>query len=196
MLDGPIRDRVAERRELTRREIIDAAWEVAGEVGLASLTLRQIAAKVGMQAPSLYSHFESKNAIYDEMFARAWGDFEESALARWANLSGQPRLAVKQMVRHFFDFAVADLARYQLMNQRILVGFEPTARSFAPSLRVVERSAEIHQAAGVSSEDHLILLALVSGVVNQHFANDPGGTTYSDLLDRSVDMWADAVGLR
>ncbi len=192
----PKRDRVAERRESTRREILDAAWAVARESGLASLTLRDVAARVGMQAPSLYSHFASKNAIYDRMFGQAWEEFEASALAAESHLPTDPRLAVKHMMRHFFDFAAADLARYQLMNQRILVGFEPSAESFAPvGRRVVERSVEFCRAAGVSAQDHVILIALVSGVVNQHHANDPGGTTYSDLLDRAVDMWADAVGL-
>jgi AcrR family transcriptional regulator len=40
-----------------RAEILAAAWELAGEVGLANLTLRDLARRVGMQAPSLYSHF-------------------------------------------------------------------------------------------------------------------------------------------
>ena len=42
------------------------------ERGLSQLTLRDIAHRVGMRPPSLYSHFESKNAIYDAMFAAAW----------------------------------------------------------------------------------------------------------------------------
>jgi AcrR family transcriptional regulator len=47
------------------------AWQLARERGLSQLTLRDIAHQVGMRAPSLYSHFESKNAIYDAMFAAA-----------------------------------------------------------------------------------------------------------------------------
>jgi len=35
---------------------------------IAGLTLRDIATRVGMQQPSLYSHFASKQAIYDAMF--------------------------------------------------------------------------------------------------------------------------------
>ena len=72
MLVNSNRDRIAERREATRREILDVAWQLARERGLSQLTLRDIAHRVGMRAPSLYSHFESKNAIYDAMFASAW----------------------------------------------------------------------------------------------------------------------------
>ena len=75
MLGTPIRDRQAERREATRAEIIAAAWAIAEEKGLAGLTLRDVALAVGMQAPSLYSYFASKNAIYDAMFGQAWTDY-------------------------------------------------------------------------------------------------------------------------
>ena len=53
-------------------EILDAAWDTARQNSLAGLTLREVAERVGMQPPSLYSHFASKNAIYDAMFEQAW----------------------------------------------------------------------------------------------------------------------------
>ena len=67
-----MRDRQAERREATRLEIIEAAWVIAKEQGLAQLTLRDVADRVGMRPPSLYTHFASKNAIYDAMYHQAW----------------------------------------------------------------------------------------------------------------------------
>ena len=67
----PNRDRRAERREATRREIVDAAWEIARSDGLSAITLREVAERVGMRSPSLYSHFDSKNAIFDAMFGQA-----------------------------------------------------------------------------------------------------------------------------
>lgn len=53
------------RREQTRREILEAAWRLAGRDGVASLSLRDLAREVGMRAPSLYTYFDSKAAIYD-----------------------------------------------------------------------------------------------------------------------------------
>ena len=82
MLDAPNRDRQAERREATRQEILTAAWAVAREQGLAQLTLREVAERVGMRAPSLYTHFASKHAIYDAMFADAWTQYLEVYEAR------------------------------------------------------------------------------------------------------------------
>ena len=64
-------DRRAARREATKAEIVDAAWDLVREHGLAALALRDLAARVGMRAPSLYQYFASKHAIYDAMFAAA-----------------------------------------------------------------------------------------------------------------------------
>src|SRR5579872_3970788 len=68
MVGTPIRDRRTERREATKLEILGAAWDLVRAEGLAALTLRDLATKVGMQPPSLYSYFDSKHAIYDAMF--------------------------------------------------------------------------------------------------------------------------------
>lgn len=73
MLGEPQRDRRAERHEATKAEIIDAAWEFCRARGLAGLSMRDLARRVGMQAPSLYSYFGSKDAIYDAMYAQEIG---------------------------------------------------------------------------------------------------------------------------
>src|SRR5207253_10226190 len=64
----PLRDRRAERYTATRREILDAAWELVRAGGLASLTMRDLGTRVGMRAQSLYAYFPSKYAICDAMF--------------------------------------------------------------------------------------------------------------------------------
>jgi AcrR family transcriptional regulator len=196
MLDTPSRDRAAERREATRREIIDVAWELAQEAGLAEFTLRDVAARVGMRAPSLYTHFESKHAIYDAMFGQGWADYERLARAQLAGLPGAPRAAVRRVARTFFDFAVANPARYQLLNQRTIPGFEPSPESYAPAVRVLEMGRQLFRDRGLSdTDDYDIWVAMIGGLINQQLANDPGGTRWSALLDRAIDIWADGVGL-
>jgi AcrR family transcriptional regulator len=192
----PKRDRIAERREATRGEILEAAWQLAREQGLAEFTLRDLAERVGMRAPSLYTHFGSKNAIYDAMFGQAWSDYEQIALAELAELPQTPRAAVRRVARVFFDFAVANPARHQLMNQRTIPGFEPSADSYAPAVRVLELGKKIFRNVGlIDPADFDIFTAISAGLVNQQLANDPGGTRWSALLDRAIDVWADGLGL-
>jgi AcrR family transcriptional regulator len=196
VLDFPRRDRIAERREATRAEILQVAWELAQEHGLAEFTLRDLAERVGMRAPSLYSHFESKHAIYDAMFGQAWSDFERVALAELPELPQAPRAALRRIARVFFDFMVANPARHQLMNQRTIPGFEPSPESYAPSVRVYELGEQIFRDLGLTEQsDNDIWDAMLVGMINQQLANDPGGTRWSAVLDRAIDIWADGVGL-
>jgi AcrR family transcriptional regulator len=196
MLDTPNVDRPSRRREQTRREIVDAAWEVARTAGLPGVTLRDVAARVGMRAPSLYSHFESKHAIYDAMFGEAWSAYEQVKLAEESGLTDDLRQCAHLIARTFFDFAVADPARYQLMNQRLIPGFEPSPDSYAPAVRVLEAGHQIARDRGLADpDDFILLIAIVTGLIDQQIANDPGGDRFARMLPRAVDMWADGVGL-
>ena len=50
--------------------------------------------------------------------------------------------------------------------------------------------------ASTSSEADIDLYtALIAGLVNQQWANDPGGSRWGRLLDRAIDMYADNLGL-
>jgi AcrR family transcriptional regulator len=196
VLGNPTRDRQSERRAATRREIVDAAWVIAREKGLTEITLREVAARVGMQAPSLYSHFASKNAIYDAMFGEAWSEYDRLEIETDSEMPAHPRELAVAKALQFFDFATADLPRHQLMNQRTIPGFEPSAESFAPSQRCVERTVERLASIGVTDRgDVEILFSIITGVSAQQLANEPGGTSRRPLIIRAVEMWADGVGL-
>jgi len=192
----PNRDRQAERREATRQEILEAAWDVAREQGLATLTLREVATRVGMRAPSLYSHFPAKHAIYDAMFGQAWEEFERVATALLDRLPDDPRATLQICATTYFDFATADLPRHQLMNQRTVPGFEPSQESYAPAVRVLDLMRSILTRVGVQDSAAIDLwTAVLAGMIEQQWANDPGGNRWRRLLDRAVDMFADEMGL-
>jgi AcrR family transcriptional regulator len=196
MLGNPTRDRSAERRAATRREIIDAAWLIARTRGLSQVTLRDVAQLVGMRAPSLYTHFESKNAIYDAMYADAWTECLAVMNAAAASTPSSPRSAMRHYARTFFDFAAADLARYQLMNQRTIVDFSPSPESYAPAIATLDVLRTGLAAYDVTTQDDIDLyVALVSGLIDAQLANDPGGDRWSRLLDRAIDMLADNLGI-
>src|ERR687885_1680239 len=105
-------DRRARRRELSRREILDAAWELAREQGLAGLTMCDLGARVGMRAQSLYSYFPSKHAIYDAMFAQ--GNRELLARRRALDFDADPLATLRALARQFVEFCTEDTVRYQL----------------------------------------------------------------------------------
>jgi len=190
------RDRIAERQEATRREIVEAAWQVAREKGLAQVTLRDVAELVGMRPPSLYTHFASKNAIYDAMFGDAWTQFLAYIATREADEPPETRAALRFYARVFFDFAIEVPARHQLMNLRTIPDFTPSPEAYAPSLAVMGDFVARMGRRGIDQQDDIdLFVAIVGGMVDAQLANDPGGTRWSRLLDRAIDMYADGVGI-
>jgi AcrR family transcriptional regulator len=196
MLGSPTRDRQAERREATRAEILGAAWVLAQDKGLTELTLRDVALAIGMQAPSLYSYFPSKLAIYDAMFGQAWTQYSEAFAAAELTLPRSARAAIKKIAQLFFEFAIASPPRYQLMNERLIPGFVPSAESYAPAVDVLERVRGHLRTFGVDDPGDVdLLLALIGGLINAQLANEPGGDRWARLVDKAVDMFADNLGL-
>jgi AcrR family transcriptional regulator len=149
-----------------------------------------------MRAPSLYSHFDSKNAIYDAMFGDAWRDCHDAMMVADERRPRTPRAALRRYARVFFDFATADLARHQLMNQRTIPGFEPSADSYAPAVQTLQALHERMAGWGVDKQQDIDLyVAVIGGLVDAQLANDPGGSRWSRLVERAVDMYVNDLGL-
>jgi AcrR family transcriptional regulator len=196
MVGSPNRDRQAERREATRREILATAWEIAHESGLVSVTLREIAARIGMQPPSLYSHFASKNAIYDAMFGQAWRDFRAVLEKEAASFPADPRGRLLALASTYFDFAVSDLERHQLMDMPMLRDFTPSEEAYRPAVECYEIMRSVLAEIGIRRQADLdMYTALAGGFVNQQLANDPTGDRWRVLLPRALTLFADDLGL-
>ena len=56
--------------ESTRERILDVAEALFAERGLAGTAVRDIARDAGLTAPSLYNHFDGKQALYEAVVAR------------------------------------------------------------------------------------------------------------------------------
>jgi AcrR family transcriptional regulator len=183
-----VRDRRAERFATTRGEIVEAAWRLAREHGLLVFTLRDVAAEVGMQAPSLYSYFASKNEIYDAMFADGATTFHDVQAAVRPGRSA--RASLMRGTKAFAAYCTEDPVRYQLLFQRTIPGFEPSAEAFAPAVAALDLVRVRLAALGLTEQRHLDLwTAMTSGLVAQQLANEPGGTRWTRLIEDAVDMY-------
>lgn len=50
--------------QISEDKILEASWELLGEDGIEKFSLRRLADRLGIQAPSLYWYFESKQNLY------------------------------------------------------------------------------------------------------------------------------------
>jgi AcrR family transcriptional regulator len=175
------------RREWTRGEILDAAWEIARRDGVAALSLREVAARVGMRAPSLYHYFASKNALYEAMYAQGIQQVAEEVQASPAGRD--ERETLRNRARRFVATAVADPARYELLFHRPVPGFVPAPEYVGFALTVLGSTRQLAAAAGIASQEAFdLFMATTRGLIAMQIANEPGGDRWTRLVDEAVDI--------
>jgi AcrR family transcriptional regulator len=178
------------RHDTKAAAILEAAWVLASEHGVAGISLRRLAERVGMRQPSLYEYFGSKNDLYDAMFAD--GNRQLLERIRSLDLPADPRPALKLFVRSWLDFAIEDLARCELLFQRHLPAFTPSPESYALAQAALMPLGDLARAAGVAEPSDIdCLVAVAAGLLDAQVANDPTGDRWIRHLDRLIDLLVD-----
>ncbi|MFY9651262.1 MAG: TetR/AcrR family transcriptional regulator [Trebonia sp.] len=181
---------VAKRREARMAGIVACAWTLAKEHGIGGVSLHALAREVGMRQPSLYEYFDSKNALYDAMFADGNRQLMEQLDA--VTFSREPRAALKQWLAAFATFACEDTARSQLLFQRPIPGFTPSPESYALAEEVLGGLDTLMRATGVTEQGDIdCIVAVTAGLTDAQISNDPGGNRWLRHLNRLVDLLVD-----
>lgn len=176
------------RHREKRAAIVDAAWGLAAEEGLAGMTMRALAARVGLRQPSLYAYFDSKLGIYDAMFADA--NERHWAVLQSLDLPDDPRAAVKVAAKAMVEFSTENPVMAELMYSRTVPGFEPTEAAFARAVEFDAWARKLFAAAGITKrhqQDGLVVI--LNGAANVQNANEPGGSRWKAQLDWMLDMY-------
>jgi AcrR family transcriptional regulator len=178
----------ARRRQATIDEVLAAARQLAHEHGLSAISMRELGARVGLHASSLYQYFPSKDAIYDALFA--FGHRELQAWMAGLDRTGKPLEVFKRGSRRFTEFCLADEVRYQLLFQRTIPGFVPSGASMALAWQSYREMVAALADVGVTEPADVDLwTAIQMGITEQQWANDPGGRRFADHLEPAIDMF-------
>jgi AcrR family transcriptional regulator len=186
--NSPTNDWREARRRSAREAIVDAAWDLVHEGGLGALSLRDLAGRAGITTPTVYAYFDSKHAIYDAMFGRAaveFADWMEQAFE-----TTDPAAVLVVVGQRFVEFCIGDVARYQLLFQRVIPDFQPSPDSYAPAIRALDATRKCLAVNDITQPRHLdMYTALLNGLVAQQVANDPGGNRWARLTEEAVTMF-------
>lgn len=98
------------------REIVAAARELVEEEGLGALSMRRLAGRLGIRAPSIYKHLPDKQALEDALISATFEEQAERFEAAMAE-AGDPVAAIARAYR---DFARRHPHLYRLMTERPL----------------------------------------------------------------------------
>jgi AcrR family transcriptional regulator len=189
-------DRRALRREAKWSKIVEEAWALARRDGLAAISLRDLADRVGLRQPSLYAYFDSKLDLYDAMFADGNRQLLEFVAAHQP-VTGDPHRDLAGFVGVLVRFSSEDVVRHQLLFQRTIPGFEPSAASYEIALQFFDLArGRLADAGATEQADVDFFSAIVTGLAHQQVANDPGGDRWARQAERAVEMFLDDVDKR
>ena len=130
----------------------------------------------------------------------AEGSREYVERQRKLKITGDPLRDLKAGMRFFVAFCTEDPVRYQLLFQRTIPGFEPSAESYAISVEGLEAMSDRLTEMGFTDRAALDLLtAIGTGITDQQISNDPGGDRWTppgrrghgDVLQPRVQSQAD-----
>lgn len=195
------RERRERNREHVAAAILAAARGVMCERGVAGLSLREVARRVGMRAPSLYEYFPSKAALYDALFLMAIRHYRACVEpVRQGQGTFWDRLRVG--FEAYMAFAKEHPDLYELAFERPVPGFVPSETSMAESAALL---AGFHQefveaieigwiAPDVpASQARDLAIAMIHGLTAQQVANDPeaplGTGRYGSLVPTALALF-------
>lgn len=195
---------IEQRRQHTRDQIIEDIVQIARTMiqadGAASLSFNAIARQLGIKPPSLYTYFDSKHAIYDELFRRGFTLFVEQ-MDVITQQEGTFREKLVKFFESYMRFAQENPDYYQIMFQRPVPNFVPSDESLAISFSALDRFTEdlqdILQSEGINpgmpyEQARDIIIALNHGLTEQHLANNPelpvGEGRYGGLIQQAVSV--------
>jgi AcrR family transcriptional regulator len=204
---------VADRRKRNRQEMVDGILSAARaqmrEEGVAALNLNEVARRVGVTAPAIYKYFPSKMAVYDALFRLGTRLYVEELKALNLDDAKSGGAAIRGALEHQLGFAARNPDLYQLVLQRPVPGFVPSAEGLVEAAEVeqfaimfVSRLIERGLIAppGPPERAFALVASVAAGLTSNRLANEPdvpiGEGLFSSLVPDAVRLfemaWAPA----
>jgi AcrR family transcriptional regulator len=154
-----------------RAEIVDAASELLEEHGNeASISLRAVARRVGITAPSIYPHFADREDILRAVITRAVGELV-ARLRLAMQGQEQPVARLRAGCHAYVSFAAEQPYRYRVLFER----------RRPPGVTTLERSATVEHMLGADA------FALLLNAIRDCIA--AGSSTASSPLAAATQLW-------
>ena len=194
---------IKQRHRLNREEITEDIVQIARNMiqadGAASLSFNAIARQLGIKPPSLYTYFDSKHAIYDELFQRGWKLFLQQTETYITQEGGTLHEKLVRIFESYMRFAQENPDYYQIMFQRPVPNFVPSEESLTLSFAALDRFTQylrdILESAGIDpgipyEQARDIIIAMNHGLTELHLANNPelpvGEGRYGGLIHQAI----------
>ncbi|WP_214319946.1 TetR/AcrR family transcriptional regulator C-terminal domain-containing protein [Nonomuraea sediminis] len=161
---------------INREAVLDAALLLAQEEGLAGLSMRKLAKRLGIEAMSLYNHFANKADILDGLAERVYGDVARP----------DPALPWQERVRTTALGMYRALSRYPVVPLALVTDqANPTSER---ALRSLEDLLEALYAAGFDDTQVRRALSAINGLIMGSLLLSTAGFTGDFYASRGAEQ--------
>lgn len=199
---------IQERRKQSHDDMVHDILLIAREMmqadGVAALSFNAIARRLGMKPPSLYTYFSSKHAIYDALFRMGYETFDHKMTQDAVRGQGL-QLFLQSLISSYMSFALENPDLFQVMFQRPIPGFVPSAESLQISFGVLQKGRDEMRAELSKhnietptpiNETADLIIAMMHGLAELQLANSPespvGEGRFGSLIEQSVQLFLNA----
>jgi AcrR family transcriptional regulator len=119
--------------EATRRAILDAAEHLLANVGEEGLSIREVCARAGVTAPTVYHHFGDKAALVDRVVDDCFSAFDRAGAKR--PRPADPVEALRWSFDRYVEYGVEHPTHYRLMFLRRVPRSTPAGLASYDGLR-------------------------------------------------------------
>ncbi|MCR6487714.1 TetR/AcrR family transcriptional regulator C-terminal domain-containing protein [Amycolatopsis sp. OK19-0408] len=176
---------------LSRQDIARSGLKLLNEVGLNGLTLRLIAADLGVKAPALYWHMKNKQELLDEMATQMYADSLDerrppAELGEWDAVAYRAR-ALRRMMLAYRDGGKVFAGTF--LGDTGLVEESPLRRSIDAGLderRVGQAMFTVYSyVVGFTIEEQAVYP--VPGQLDERYRTEAAGDLLADVGSRFDD---------
>ncbi len=163
-----------------RADILAAAAALLDETGdEQAVTLRAVARRVGIAAPSIYAHFADRQSIMVAIVQEAFAELRDRLLAAEAAADRDPATRLRAVAVAYLDFARAQPQRY-----RVMFGGLWNAATALQHAAITEA-----EAAALGQEALQVLVTILQDCVAA------GRSASTDPLSDTIALWVALHGL-
>ncbi|MEC0225822.1 TetR/AcrR family transcriptional regulator [Paenibacillus alba] len=169
--------------QISEDKILQTSWELLGEEGIEKFSMRRLADKLGIQAPSLYWYFKSKQNLYQ----RLANQVSKMILEEFRSEGDW-----KEQLTEFAVTVRSVLSRYPCSTQLMMLTLplEPDMIRFTNRMLLCMESTPLEQEKKLQA-----VLTLVNYVFYFVLDNYHHQRTYASLKDQEVLMEGELIRL-
>jgi AcrR family transcriptional regulator len=161
------------RQPITLQRISDAAYAIVVTSGLETLSMRTLAAELGIKAPSLYKHVSNREQIIALVQARGMDEFGTEFIAAGTS----PR----EKAQAYRKWAYSNPHLYYVVMR------EPLRRDLLPAGTEERVLSEVVAAAGGSHERARALWSMLHGLIDLEFQGRyPAGADLDSTWEEAI----------